>query len=105
MSYCPLMMAANGLNLGDGPDAKSLNKSRECRADCAWRIGDDCAMVVLAKANAQMAEPAIKVREKDWSPKAERYCINCRHRDVDRYVPPCRECFPLGKHINWEPRA
>ena len=50
MSYCPLMMAANGLNLGDGPDAKSLNKSRECRADCAWRIGDDCAMVVLARA-------------------------------------------------------
>ena len=100
MSYCPLMMAANGLNLGDGPDAKSLNKSRECRADCAWRIGDDCAMVVLARAAQKQADSAcvLEVAETD----DHRSCFNCHHQDNDTTANPCASCVAYG---NWRPRA
>jgi hypothetical protein len=90
VSYCPLMLSTNGLHYGDGPDAKFLNKSRECRADCAWRIGDDCAMAVLARA-AVKPEPSAQsvfVGVNDGT----RSCDTCANRMTAGTYRPCLSC-------------
>lgn len=66
------------------------NETTSCAPSCAWRIGDDCAVVALAK-SAQRAIPEPEVRS----------CATCRggtHQTIDL----CVGCIAWDR---WEPRT
>lgn len=43
--YCPLMSAA----MPHPGRMVQLGSAIPCNPDCAWRVGDDCAVAVIAK--------------------------------------------------------